>query len=422
MSYRVTIPSKTVLGILVIICASLTTTSVFAYTLRDFYTHSGINNYDHEASEVNCVTPDSSAAPTPTVPVVASSSNAQTAYTFLIGNGLTPQQAAGVIGNLMWESGMNPTALNPSGAYGIAQWLGGRKTKLQALSGYDTIAVQLPYLWGELTGPYSSVLAALRATTTVESATRIILERYEIPCVGSGAAACFNTEMSKRLPLANQALQQFSGITPPTGGTSATPTTTSIPSDGCPDASGVTSGATGNAGTATSSTTSPSGAYNDQNIPCPTGTTDAGIVKTKYAGSLSPTPYPTIHLCTLGTISNATVNAAVAAQFQKLGELANAAGRHLTASSSFRLNDSCGGTGNGDACAKPGQSMHQIGIAIDFSLVDRHKGTSTSSCALRSTSNDPRWLFLRDNAPALGIKQYTYENWHWDTSGLSNRC
>lgn len=41
--------------------------------------------------------------------------------------GLTKTQAAGIVGNLIAESGMNPQATNPSGAEGIAQWLGDRK-------------------------------------------------------------------------------------------------------------------------------------------------------------------------------------------------------------------------------------------------------------------------------------------------------
>lgn len=42
--------------------------------------------------------------------------------------GLTKTQAAGIVGNLIAESGMNPQATNPSGAEGIAQWLGDRKS------------------------------------------------------------------------------------------------------------------------------------------------------------------------------------------------------------------------------------------------------------------------------------------------------
>lgn len=41
---------------------------------------------------------------------------------------LTPSQAAGIVGNLMAESKLNPSAVNPNGgAEGIAQWLGERK-------------------------------------------------------------------------------------------------------------------------------------------------------------------------------------------------------------------------------------------------------------------------------------------------------
>lgn len=162
--------------------------------------------------------------------------------------------------------------------------------------------------------------------------------------------------------------------------------------------------------------------YVDSNIQCASGTTDAGTVTTKYTGSLVSSPRPTIRLCKLGSIAGATVNAAVSSNFQQMGEAAKAAGRALSATSSFRLNDSCGGTGTGSNCASPGQSPHQLGVAIDFALTDGRTGSSTTSCAARTTSNDPRWIWLRDNAASYGIKQYTYENWHWDTTGMSNRC
>jgi hypothetical protein len=183
--------------------------------------------------------------------------------------------------------------------------------------------------------------------------------------------------------------------------------------------------------------TTPIGKLDDPNIPCPAGTKSMGTVQTKYEGSMVSNSHPTIHLCQLSSISGsgndatgarietgAILNAAVAGQFQLLGELAKkqVPAVNLVAFSSFRLNDSCGGTGDGSGCAKPGQSMHQIGIAIDFSLSDQHKGTSTSDCSVRATSNDPRWKFLHAHAHEFGIGQYTFENWHWDMSGMSNRC
>jgi len=51
---------------------------------------------------------------------------------YFINKGLNPIHAAGIVGNLLQESNLDPDAINPSSkAYGIAQWLGNRKTKLQ---------------------------------------------------------------------------------------------------------------------------------------------------------------------------------------------------------------------------------------------------------------------------------------------------
>lgn len=187
-------------------------------------------------------------------------------------------------------------------------------------------------------------------------------------------------------------------------------------------ASSTSSTAAGNGSTSPATSANQPGNYADSNQACPAGTADAGIIKTKYTGSAVSSPNPSIRLCILSSIANAKVNAAVADQFQRMGEAAKAAGRSLTATSSFRLDNSCGGTYNNPRCATPGASPHQLGIAIDFTLADGAVGTSTTSCAARVTSTDPRWIWLRDNASSYGIKQFTYENWHWDTLGSSNRC
>jgi len=59
----------------------------------------------------------------------ALSANEQTAFTFFVNKGLTNIQSAGVIGNLMQESSMDPGAVEFGGGpgRGIAQWsVGGR--------------------------------------------------------------------------------------------------------------------------------------------------------------------------------------------------------------------------------------------------------------------------------------------------------
>lgn len=99
---------------------------------------------------------------------------------FFVGKGLTPAQAAGIVGNLEQESGQG---LNPEAAGGgIAQWIGTRWPPLekyahdnygqsaQSGNGPKDLMVQVNYLWKELNAGYSKVLANLKATSTVEDA------------------------------------------------------------------------------------------------------------------------------------------------------------------------------------------------------------------------------------------------------------
>lgn len=61
--------------------------------------------------------------------------------------GLSDAAIIGIEANLYTESGFNPKSENPSsGAYGIAQWMGGLKANLTKRPNYDTLDVQLDYL------------------------------------------------------------------------------------------------------------------------------------------------------------------------------------------------------------------------------------------------------------------------------------
>ena len=85
----------------------------------------------------------------------------QKAYNYLLAQGLEPHLAAGVVGNLMRESykHLDPTAVNDSsGAFGIAQWLGGRKDRLMEFAKErkkpaTDFELQLEYLAFEINNP-----------------------------------------------------------------------------------------------------------------------------------------------------------------------------------------------------------------------------------------------------------------------------
>lgn len=93
---------------------------------------------------------------------VLAGDNVEKTLKFLTSKGLTLLQAAAIAGNLQQESTFNPTIENEIGAYGIAQWLDGRKANLQKKTNYDKIETQLEFLWEELNGPESASLTKLQ--------------------------------------------------------------------------------------------------------------------------------------------------------------------------------------------------------------------------------------------------------------------
>lgn len=131
--------------------------------------------------------------------------NVEKAYNYFIAKRLSPIAAAGIVGNLMEESGVDPRNVeNPPSesdtippsiigkyGYGIAQWTSaGRQNNLiaaaQAVGKKEgDLGVQLDYLWKEATTDYASVLSRVKAATTIEDSTRIWMGPggYENPSV-----------------------------------------------------------------------------------------------------------------------------------------------------------------------------------------------------------------------------------------------
>lgn len=158
------------------------------------------------------------------------SNNVRTAFNYFVSKGLTKVQAAGVVGNLMQESNVIPTAVQPGGpGRGIAQWsVGGRfntgsinLTSFAAARGANkwALSTQLDFIWHELTTVKAYGLADLRAATTTSAAVYAFQKKYEI---------CGQCEQGKRVTYANQVLAQY-GSTAPTGGTTGGGGTTTTP-------------------------------------------------------------------------------------------------------------------------------------------------------------------------------------------------
>ena len=110
--------------------------------------------------------------------VLVGNDNIQKVFNYLVSQGLSGPGAAGIIGNLAQESGVNPTSgsLTPGTGYGIAQWT--TADRQAALSKFATAAgkpvsdlgVQLGFLWQELTTSYKSLLQNLKVNANVDDA------------------------------------------------------------------------------------------------------------------------------------------------------------------------------------------------------------------------------------------------------------
>lgn len=145
--------------------------------------------------------------------------NPKTAFNYFVAKGLSEIQAAGVVGNLMQESSVNPTAVQPSGpGRGIAQWsVGGRfNTGSKSLTAYAAarglskwaLTTQLDFVWYELATVGGYGLPDLRAATTITTAVTVFQNKYEI---------CGTCAQGKRVEYANQVLAEF-GSSSGTGG------------------------------------------------------------------------------------------------------------------------------------------------------------------------------------------------------------
>ncbi|KKU20394.1 MAG: hypothetical protein UX30_C0001G0002 [Candidatus Saccharibacteria bacterium GW2011_GWA2_46_10] len=142
----------------------------------------------------------------------------------------------------------------------------------------------------------------------------------------------------------------------------------------------------------------------------------------------------------LGPGKYAIVNSQVSAAWAAVGEKAKKDGVSLSTNSSLRTYEHQGElcrtktkytvgengrciSGNSGLVASQGYSPHESGTAMDLNIP--HNTGTANSCSGRATAvGDPVWEWMKNNAPAYGILQYSGENWHWDTNpaGLNNRC
>ena len=144
------------------------------------------------------------------------SSNTHTAFNYFVAKGLTKRQSAGIVGNLLQESSMNPTIKQYGGGpgRGIAQWsVGGRwdhsyhdnnvwYTNIKLGKSRWSLSGQLAFIWYELHSVGGYGLTALRGTSTIRGATIVFERDYEI------CGACAE---SQRISYATQVYNAYAG-------------------------------------------------------------------------------------------------------------------------------------------------------------------------------------------------------------------
>lgn len=108
------------------------------------------------------------------------------AYNYLINKGIPAVQAAGIIGNLSAESGLNTTVVGKAdnkGSQGIGQWHSERLTGLKRFAGekWTNLDSQLDYILHELNTTEKRAKNSLFSAKTPQEATIAFMNDYERP-------------------------------------------------------------------------------------------------------------------------------------------------------------------------------------------------------------------------------------------------
>jgi len=311
--------------------------------------------------------------------------NAEQVFNFFVGKGLQPFQAAGIIGNMTVESGIEPQRLQGTGSgaitpaesfsgglgWGIVQWTPGSKMidTFTPKSRANDLAVQLDFLWEQLEGrgplPEKRAGDDVKATTTLEDAVLAFQGNKKVGgnYFGFERPADQAGSVSLRTGYARDALSRFGS------GPSVPPTT-----GGC-----------GESGAA---------------IPareCPKAPVEES--QTVIAGGLR------VHPC-------------IAPEVERIVALAGTQGMKLagsgwasrTVQEQKRINNGCAGRVYDKSCtgsprtAVPGTSRHEFGTAIDFTCNGTLIGSRSSQC----------FVFLSKNTT---LKNLDIEPYHWSNDG-----
>lgn len=108
---------------------------------------------------------------------------------------LNKLQTSIILANLKAESGLNPTIINSIGAYGLGQWLYGRKTDLQNqvycqgsnCPKYNTAEGQIMFLMHELNSSHAKSYKLLTSASNITQGVEDFCNTFEVP----GRSICY---------------------------------------------------------------------------------------------------------------------------------------------------------------------------------------------------------------------------------------
>lgn len=126
------------------------------------------------------------------------SNRVQQAMDYFLSTGkYTVAQAAGIVGNLVGESQLDPNAVGDNGSsFGIAQWRGSRLANFKKVFGKDisqsTFEEQLQFVQWELQNTEKGAFEALLGENTIAGAVRAFMKKFERPANDSSLGARTN--------------------------------------------------------------------------------------------------------------------------------------------------------------------------------------------------------------------------------------
>lgn len=133
--------------------------------------------------------------------------NQEKAFNYFVDQGLTPEQSAGIVGNLIQESGVDPKSNQPGGpGRGIAQWSEGERWETLKSFASDkgedpeSLGLQLDFLWNEFQTTENAAFKAIKAADSIEDATVAFSRQFE---------RCGICHDDKRINYAKQVLAKF---------------------------------------------------------------------------------------------------------------------------------------------------------------------------------------------------------------------